>query len=573
MSSASFENILKRRTWGVVFFEAFCVCLYTLVFLVVCMYLLLVTTYFYPDVIPVYIPKEALLASLIGVPLFFAFVSYVTNRRNPGRLAVTLEKNYPSLAGRLTSALEFSKKRKKLNKDAFSQALAVGLQGKMVGILDRFDFSKAVAPRRVVLPLLFIFFIGVGGFVHWKVDPSFFKTSWERLTGESFVIKTNVSDEAMLAAENLPSFEIQVNPGDCEIPRKSNLFIKARILDYKPEQVLLCFREKDDPAWRVVPMSSVGEGQYVYLLSRVSRESTYYIKADHQTSAKFNIELYESLTMNRVFWKLEYPKNTNLSDQIKEGWKDKLTVPKGTKITLSVNFNQPVGSAFVKSESGRQIPLMLNEISQFLETSFIATRDAFISLDIQDVNGNPLLDVSSVWIQTLPDLPPFLDVKEPQLKNYVNTDDSVPFEIFISDDYGVDSVEMVILYKGKEQRVGLVPKGDTVTEITLNPILEIEPLGLSGSDLVFVYIEVRDRYFDQVSNIVRSPYFSFLIRNTEEEYREADKELKQSTYRILFEDVMLDQEKLLEDTWDYISSVPVETLKAWNKQQFESSKA
>jgi len=351
----------------------------------------------------------------------------------------------------------------------------------------------------------------------------------------------------------LAAFEIMVVPGDCEIPKGSNLFVQARAVGYEPQQVELYFKRKRESTWQIFPMERAETGEYYYTLTHVNEISSYYIKMDHRKSASFKIKIYESLEIERAIWKMNFPEYMNMPEQTKQGWRDKITVPRGTSLYLSLNMNRPVNHGWVLVDNEKKFALIPAGKKE-LVTNIVADDDMVLKLDVRSVDGDRLMNQSSLWVQTIPDLAPYLEVLEPQLKNYAFPTEEIPFKLSINDDYGISAVTAVVRYQEKEERIEWLPAGQNPDEMILEDVLDLERFQLESRDLVYVFLEIRDNYPNTEAHVVRSSLFTFFIRDYYEEFKLDQPDPKVPSLRSLVEDILVNQEEIMENTWDFASA-------------------
>ena len=215
-------------------------------------------------------------------------------------------------------------------------------------------------------------------------------------------------------------------------------------------------------------------------------------------------------------------------------------------------------------KEGKRTPFHM-ETPQRITASFTASQDLMVHLDITGKENELLWGVSPLWVQTLPDLDPYLEVLEPQLQSYVFPTQEIPFKANINDDYGIRSVVLVIRYQNKNVRIDWTPKGPVSKNIALNKILDLERFKLFSQDFVVAHLEVRDNYPGDPPHLVKSSLFTFVIRDYVEQFKFRNKESDMPSLRKLFEDVLSEQEKVVQDSWDYLSMSPLETPKGWEE--------
>ena len=556
----SFQERLGKRTRGIIFLNALKGFLFTLAGVGIMVYLLFMV-YFFARISSLPIPPQILGGVFFTLPFLTALIIIILQRRQIPRLTLLLEQHYPHLRDRLQTMAELSQKRGEWSAHPFSQILARGLENEMNLLMDRFGFGRAASPRKLLAPAVFLFALLVTGMVHAMVQPNFFAAGYRRMTeplhGEE--------REGAVHDPGLPAFEIQVVPGHCEIEKGSNVLIQARVIGHQAKYVELYVKQNQESTWQIFPMNQTEENAFQFLLTHVTEPSRYRIKADYEESSTFQIRLFEALKIEKALWRIEFPRYMGLPEQRREGWREKMTVPRGTRLNLELTMNRPVKAGWIVAEPRKRFALKASSFPEQLETSIDASHDLTLRLEVQGAGGEPLLDVPSLWIQTLPDLPPYLEVLEPQEHNYVFPTEEVPFKISVNDDYRIRSVALVLHYQGTEKRLEWLPRGKSSDNIVLKPILNLERFKLRSRDIVFAYVEVRDDYPGKPAHIVRSPLLTFLIRDYVEEFKIKSPPPDMPSLRMLFEDILIGQEKITQETWDYLSLSTFEEPKGWEE--------
>lgn len=559
---SNFEKKLKKRMRVIVGIHALRGYLVTLVTLSVLAYLVLAALYYFRIIPPFSIPVMYFCVGALALPVAVASLIACLDWRNTRGLTVLLEEHYPHLRERLLTLLELSSRPESLAVNPLSSMLANSLEGEMSELLDRFGFGKASSGKKLLLPGVLVLSLCLLGTVHALVEPDFFRVTYMNLIQP---LKPGPWEALRPSGEALPLFEIQVLPGHCAIPKGSSLTVRAKIPDYRPKQVKIFMRTSEDGAWQVFPMQQTPAGDYEYALTHLSAPSFYYVKADHQQSETFEIRILESFGLAQAHWRLEFPVHTRLAEQRLDGWRHKISVPRGTVIHLNLAMTRPVRDGWLGADGGGRYPLSA-EPSGILTASFTARADTLLHLEAQSTSGEPLMGVEPVWIQTLPDLPPYFEVLEPQFQNYVFPTEEIPFVIKVNDDYGIASVMLVLHFHGREERIEWLPAGQIPESIHLEKILDLERFRLHSKDLIFGYLEIRDNDPEDGGHLVRSSLFTFLIRDFIEQFKISVRPPDEPSLRELFEDLLVAQEKILEDTWDFLSIPSDDVPTGWEEE-------
>lgn len=559
MMKSMIEDKIRKKTRGVVLVVALKGYFLSLLAFCVSFYVYAAFVYFFPSFIRFHVDYLAVATTLIFAPLAVAVALLVRQEADTRRLAISLEESYPQLKDRLITAMEVSK-RGIVTANPFSRALAKNLEFEMNEIMDRFGFRKAVSWRKVVVPGAILLLVVLAGSVHAMLQPRFFDVNY-RLVKPSGAMKFPAMTRNLPI---LPSFSLTVSPGNCEIPKGSNLLVQVEAKGEIPSEVQLLLKQQSDPVWRIFVMNPAGNGKFQYQLTHVTEPCFYYVKAQNEQSPRYRIDLFEPLSILRAVWQVQYPPHTRIPQESREGWGPKMTVPAGTTLQLTLQMNRPVKEGRLLVQGGADVPLV-PEGETRLKADFRVDSDMVLKLDIKSKDGEPLLGASSLWIQTLPDLDPYLEVLAPELHNYVFPTEEIPFSINVDDDYGIAAVDLVLRVRGQEHRISWLPANteEPVRKTNLTPVLRLEDFELQSRDIVFGYVEVRDNHPGE-PHVVKSALFTFLVRDYVEQFKLNSPDPQTPSLRSLFEDILVEQEQIMNDAWDYHSRLTGEEPKGFD---------
>lgn len=561
----TFEDKLRRKTHLLILIQVVYGFLMAAMSVGIIFYALFILENYAPQVIPFSIPRHTLLSLLVIIPSVAGIIMGYLERRDTIRLTLKLEKHYPHLGDRLLTMVEISQKRGQIEQNAFSRILASSLESDLMGLMERFSFNGAAQAKRLIIPVAIFVFLLTAGTVQALVQPDFFMTAFKRLTEP---LENKKSFSLFKQAE----FEIKVVPGDTQVPRGSNLMIQASTPGYSPQKAEIRFKKANETAWEEKEMEMLKPGEFQIQIKNIDRPYIYTVRIESQETPVYQIKIFESLSLEKVQWDIEYPAYTKIKPQTRQGWGGKIAVPKGTKLHLDLVFNQPVLPGAILQQDQKVFDLPLQSPKE-LRTVIEANQDYLLKLEVHSEKGDSAVEAPAVWIQVLPDLAPYLEILEPQQHNYVFPTQEIPFQISVNDDYGLKSVDLVFHYQGKEERIHWLPEGKTPDTAVLKPILKLEKFNLRSRDLVFAYIEVRDTYpGEDPAHAVKSELFAFLIRDYIEQYKINLPKSSTPSVRQYFEDILAEQEKIMADTWNYISQPPREGPLGWENVEEENKK-
>lgn len=553
MAQSAFSKKIRSRTAAILWSDVAIAFFKTLTAVLITGYLWLLLVYFKPELFFFYLPRPYLIGLFLGIPSLVALFVYLREMKDIRQLTLAIEKQHPDLKERLLTAVELMEQgTESYGQSSFSRALAQSLENDMNQFLDKMGFQKVVPAKKLVMPIVVFFFVISIMMLHASAQPTVFSTGFYRMTHN---VMSNFRKMAMPVKSPVPGYELIVSPGDCEIAKGTNLQIIAQTPGYSAKRVELFVRTARESIWEAFPMSRFENSQYEFTLSNLQEHTLYYVKADERQSRDFEVKLFEPLNMELALWELRFPDYMQAPMKRKQGWKQKLSVPEGTELKVHFRFNKPIASGWMLFEGKNRAPLKVVSDTE-LETSFQAFKDNVLSLEVVSKDGELLSGVNPLWVQVIPDLPPFLEVLEPQEQNYAFPTEEIPFEITVNDDYGIKAVTLVLNYQGKEKRIEWGPRGPIQRDLSLKPILELETLDLKSRDLVSSFVEVKDFAPDEETHTVRSANITFLIRDYVEQFSLKDDPPTLPSLRSLFEDLIVEQEKIVQETWDYLSMFP-----------------
>ncbi len=488
------------------------------------------------------------------LPLALYAVFYLAGRA--ARLAAlknlvsTFEQGKPELRDELVTALEILEGRVKHASGSMSARLAEKLECDLDAVLARRGFGRAVSARKLIRPAILLALLLLWILAHGLFAPAFFV---DRPAGSPPALRLPRWHFRAQPTAGLPDFTLEVIPGDSSIPAESSLEVQARTGAYVPRSVRLEMRTGERESWRILPMSASANGSFHQLIPQVTRGFEYFVRADHKTSATFRVQLFDPLRLEETRWDLHFPDYLRFTDESRSGWKDKLVVPDGTRVGVQMIFNQPVSGVFLANAQGQSVKL--NPVNPTEAAGeFLAEREASFELLAQSGGGDFLSGLSPCRLVVIPDLPPYLEVKMPLAENYIFATEEVTFEVYASDDYGLEGLDLVVQWRDKRWVEPLLAAGGRPKDARVHFRFPFERTDVRPGDLAFVYVEARDAHPAREQAGTRSALFFFAIRDYYDIFKPLEKEEEAVTLRDLFDPILIEQKKELEEAWDILTA-------------------
>lgn len=548
---------LQERAQKIVLYQGFRAALYFFLAAGIFLYGALIHAYLRPQEIFFQLSSGRILAILLMPPLAACVWIVVRRWNNMPWFVHTLERSFPEWGDRLTTAVEVTQKAHGGN-EPLSRIFASGLEEEVGSELGRMNWSKLCSLKGIAAPVLFVLLLTGTAGAHEVLQPGFFKTAYQLLA-----VSVPVSADSAAVSEEDGLFEIRVLPGSCEVILNAALTVQAEIVGAAASKVELYVREEGSMAWLIYPMQSEDERRFEFILGPVKKPLIYFVKADDRQSRTYQVRISGKLMPEAVIWEIQPPEYTKTPLQRRQGWFDKLTVPENSRVRVRFRFPRAVKAGWL-TEDGHKTVILSRIADNEIEGAFNAVSGQMLTPEIEDIHGEKLRVLEPVWIQTVPDLPPFVEVLEPQMQNYVFATEEIPFKISVNDDYGLTAVTLVLQYKGETKRIEWLKSGDRhARELVLEPVLALEELPLESRDLVFGYLEVTDNYPGEPRQIARSPLFTFMVRDYVEQFKVNLPAAALPSLRSLFEDIIYEQTEITREVWDYLSLF--ETEKSFNE--------
>jgi hypothetical protein len=201
-----------------------------------------------------------------------------------------------------------------------------------------------------------------------------------------------------------------------------------------------------------------------------------------------------------------------------------ITAEEGAALTWRVKLSRPVASARLVTVDGDSVVLQAQGSSPDLVATGSASRSTLYQLVLQDADGGAPAWSSEYHRLTVErDLPPIIVVETPEERTQLpSAAVSVPTLVRVTDDYGVESTEIVATLtsgageqvKFREQRLPFTSTQNIAGPgVELRRTLDLKQLGLGPGDELYFYVLARDNRLPNPQE-TRSETFFIAITDT-----------------------------------------------------------
>ena len=374
--------------------------------------------------------------------------------------ALDAEAIKPDLGCELSTAAEYLSGDRKANQE-YETELATALQ---VSAAEHLKKVQLPYWERLIRPALIVAMLVLGA-VFFSVLASGGMTAFKR---------------AAMPWLNAKYTEVQVQPGNVEIPIGRDLEVKTLFTGRIPRQARFQWQDQGSPQWQFAALKRNEQGEYTYPLKNVRNSLKYRVSGSDAVSSEFTIEPYVPADVKEWQVELAPPSYTRLPKAKQET--PEITALRGTVASIRIAPTTKLSKAQFRFKDGPSIDLHPVE-NGFWQTELKIGSDAEFTVDLADEKGRPDSNESVFKITALPDEVPKVEIAEPGQDTTAAATNTVAVKISAMDDYGLSELKLVYhRLGGPEEFVAAKRNGETNTEFTAE--IPLSPLGLTNYELV-----------------------------------------------------------------------------------------
>ena len=330
-----------------------------------------------------------------------------------------------------------------------------------------------------------------------------------------------------IVASDRANFEIQIEPGDHEVEKGSNLIVTARFGKHVPRKAELVASMGDEEMR--IPMSrSLEDPIFGGTVSEIQKPFEYHVVYGAQKSETYNVTVFVMPQLVRADALLEYPSYTELPSKRIEDTR-RVSAVEGSRVTWNIHVNKPGITAELIPNSdvpaAEPVPLQLdaNDPLNHL-VSFDLNESVSWKLKLTDAEGRENRVKPTLRAKVIPNRPPALKLE-------LARDASVsPLEEFlvkatVSDDYGLSRFGLnYTLASAAPKDVILGESTARREKVEANHQLNFEELEAEPDQLLSYYFWAEDS--DGQGNVRRtlSDMYFAEVRHFEEIFRQGQQQ-------------------------------------------------
>ncbi|MEO6222854.1 MAG: DUF4175 family protein, partial [Vicinamibacterales bacterium] len=297
----------------------------------------------------------------------------------------------------------------------------------------------------------------------------------------------------IVPAEAASPYSIDVLPGNVTAPRGSDQNVKARLVNFSSDQVLLKMRTGTEGDYQSVPLvRGLESGMYEGMLFDLALNVEYYVESDGVRSPTYLMTLVDLPAVKTLDLEYRFPAYTRLPPQVVQGGGDVASL-KGTTVNLTIESTMATTGGRVVMGDDRTTPLMLQPDGK-LTGSFVVDKKGFYRIELEGPNKEAVAASPTYTIDVIEDMAPTVKFVKPGRDSSASAVEEVFLEARADDDFGVKSLDLVYSVNGGEEKtVRMYSAGQTPrAEVSAGHTVYLEELNVKVGDSVSYYAKVAD---------------------------------------------------------------------------------
>jgi hypothetical protein len=449
------------------------------------------------------IAGRVLLILTLVTSIYWFLIRPLQRRVSDEQVALYLEEHEPKLQATLLSAVESSR----AGHVPESTALVQRVVEQALEACANLDATKKVERTPLQRNGVALATIAAVALLALLVGPAFIRHAISAMLQMS---------ESVQAAS---PYRIEVTPGDATVPKGADQSIKASLVGFNSEDVVLMVRRSPDAEFEPLPLVRNDDGRYEGMVFDVAAPLEYQVIADGVQSARHVLKVVDVPYVQRMEMEYRFPAYTGLEPQTIEDGGD-IAVLRGTDVLLKIIPTMKTTGGRIALKDNQSVELAL-QADGSLTASFKVTADGSYQVELNAPSGERAIASPEYTIDVLDDQAPSVSFNRPGRDTSVSSIEEVFVEAAAEDDFGVRNLELVYSVNGGEEKVVKLFNGASrLPEVTAGHTFYLEELGVQTGDSVSYYARATDNDGTGAKTATSNLYF-LRIRPFKKDFKQA----------------------------------------------------
>jgi hypothetical protein len=342
----------------------------------------------------------------------------------------------------------------------------------------------------------------------------------------------------------LPSkFIFEILPGNSEVTKGNNLSISVKIQGSIPNEVFLAVKNSDQTNFEMFQLfpdtlkrKNAAKIYYNYEIPAVRNSFEYFATAENIKSDTYKIDVIDRPVIKTFGLTINSPSYSKIPP-VQQKDNGNVTALVGSIVEMEITSTKSLKNAHLEFSDTSKKELAIN--GSAVEGKFVVRKDNNYKIILTDINNNQNISSINYSIKTLYDAYPSIDVIAPNKDISLSTDNRLPLDIKISDDFGF--TKLLLHYRLSSSKYEQaqddyksieIPINKNITDEEVSYIWNLSVMNLSSDDVVSYFLEIFDN--DAVSGPksaksstynIRVPSLSEILSNADNTQDQSEKEL------------------------------------------------
>ena len=407
------------------------------------------------------------LAAALGAGLVLPLLRL--NRRNAAREA---EHQCPQFEQRLVTFAERAE-----HPDPFLELLAADTLG-----VAREAQPNRIAPRKRILSFASAGLVSLAALL------------WLGTSGPGFLGYGTSLLWGAIPRSQMPFYEVQVQPGDHTIRRKTDQLVTARPLGFQTNRARVFAKFQSSSKWEEALMSpQPGSPGFEFLFAGVPEPFDYYVEAAGVRSKQYRINVADLPAVKKLRVTYHYPGWTGLKDTVEDPGGD-LRAVQGTEAEVKVETDLPLSNGALLLDDGSKFELRDGAARVPMQ------KDGIYHVATAVEHGDMVRLSNDYFIEVQNAQPPDVRITRPGRDAKVNPIEEVTVAVEAHDDFALRGLELHYSVNGaREKTVDLGGKSGKTAEGSTT--IYLEDYKLVPGDIVSLYATAKNGLTTKRSDI------------------------------------------------------------------------
>lgn len=321
-------------------------------------------------------------------------------------------------------------------------------------------------------------------------------------------------------------FEFIVDPGNAEVAKGDKVEIKITAIGDIPDGATIAVKTDEQTEFQETDLSPDSLGNFNYRMNAVSRSFQYYVHSENIYSEEYNIKVINRPIVSSLETKVIPPAYSGLSELVQKN-NGNITALPGSRAEIKILSTKEISKAQLIFSDSTKTNFTVTE--KAASASFVLKKELDYQIHLVDKQDNSNANPITYGIKLLTDLPPAIEMIEPNKDVKISGGNQLSLVSSISDDYGFDRLVMNYRLSASQFSAAWddykqvsIPINKKVKDDEIYYVWDLEPLFLAVNDVVSYYLEVFDNDNVNGPKSAKTPLFTIRVPSLDEMFAEAE---------------------------------------------------